>query len=125
VSSPLLTKTWARPTFSNNQPGVVSLTMIDDWCTDVLLDKGVWGKDPNSGNPIRLPTCQYDLVNMDWSAEAVLNSCTPALRYDLETKVPIEDHKGPKLGQHEKLWPFQTTGKEGYTHRLLGVIRHC
>jgi hypothetical protein len=78
------------------QPGLVSLATIDDWCTDVL-DKGVWGKDPNSGDPIRLPTCQYDLVNMDWSAEAVLNSCTPALCYDLETKVPIEDHNGPKL----------------------------
>jgi hypothetical protein len=78
------------------QPGMVNQTAIDDWCSAVL-DNGVWGKDADSDTPIRLPICQYDLVNMDWSAEAVLNSCTPALRYDLENKVAIQDHNGPKL----------------------------
>jgi hypothetical protein len=78
------------------QPGMVNQAAIDDWCS-AILDKGVWGKDAASGDPVRLPICQYDLVNMDWSAEAVLNSCTPALRYDLENKVAIQDHNGPKL----------------------------
>ena len=77
-------------------PGMVTQANIDLWCTDVL-DKGVWGRTAGSDAIVRLPVCQYDLVNMDWSAEAVLNSCTPALRYDLENKVAIHNHNGPKL----------------------------
>jgi hypothetical protein len=78
------------------QPGMVNVADIDTWCSD-LLETGVWGTDKDSGDTVRLPVCQYDLVNMDWSAEAVLNSCTPALRYDLENKVALQHHTGPKL----------------------------
>lgn len=77
------------------QPGLVNQKILDDWC-DSILTHGVWYKN-SAGTTIRHSVCPYDLVNMDWSAEAVLNSCTPALRYDLENKVAIHDHNGPKL----------------------------
>jgi hypothetical protein len=77
------------------QPGLVNQQNIDDWINSILL-QGVWHKDP-TGTICRHPVCQHDLTNMDWSAEAVLNSCTPALRYDLENKVDIQFHNGPKL----------------------------
>jgi hypothetical protein len=75
---------------------MVNQDTVNEWCSNVL-DKSVWGKDPTSGDSIRLPTCPYDLVNMDGSADAILNSCTLVLCYDLETKVAFEDRKGPKL----------------------------
>jgi hypothetical protein len=75
---------------------MVNQDTFNEWCSNVL-DKGVWGKDPTSGDSIHLPTCPYDLVNMDGSADAILNSCTLVLCYDLETKVAIEDRKGSKL----------------------------
>jgi uncharacterized OB-fold protein len=77
------------------QPGLVNQQNIDDWIDSILL-QGVWHKD-STGTISRHPVCQHDLTNMDWSAEAVLNSCTPALRYDLENKVDIQFHNGPKL----------------------------
>lgn len=77
------------------QPGMINQRNLLDWCDDILTH-GVWTKDA-SGLPARHPLCPYDQINMDWSAEAVLNSCTPALRYDLEQKVPLADHNGPQL----------------------------
>jgi hypothetical protein len=77
------------------QPGMVNQRDLLSWCADISVN-GVWTKDDN-GDPVRAPLCPYDQVNMDWSAEAVLNSCTPALRYDLEQKVPLTDQSGPQL----------------------------
>jgi hypothetical protein len=67
--------------------------MVDTWCEDVL-SKGVH-RDPSIGG--RHTLCPYDKTNMSWSGDALLNSCTVALRTDLETRVAIKDRNGPSL----------------------------
>ena len=75
------------------EPGLVTKTMVDTWCEDVL-SKGVH-RNPTLG--IRYPPCPFDKTNMSWSGDALLNSCTVALRTDLETRVAIQDRTGPNL----------------------------
>ena len=55
------------------EPGRCTSDIIDTWCDD-LLNQGVI--DPSSSSTTRFPVCQYDRINMLWSAEAMLNSCT-------------------------------------------------
>ena len=68
------------------EPGLIDTKMIEEWIED-LLAYGVNGKRP----------CTYDKTNLAWSGEAILNSCTDALRLDLETTVPLADQNGPTL----------------------------
>jgi len=75
------------------EPGRCTSAIIDTWCND-LLTQGVI--DPSS-TATRLPVCQWDRINMLWSAEAMLNSCTEDLKHDLKLSVDLDDRFGPKL----------------------------
>jgi len=76
------------------EPGRCTSAIIDTWCDD-LLSQGVI--NPSSSSAIRFPVCQYDRINMLWSAEAMLNSCTEDLKHDLKLSVDSDDCFGPKL----------------------------
>ena len=78
-------------------PGMVDEDTIKSWCKD-LLEDGVAQKDSN--NPdliIRHAVCEYDETNLAWSGQALLNSCSDALSYDLRETVPVTEHTGPQL----------------------------
>jgi hypothetical protein len=76
------------------EPGLVTKTMVDTWCEDVL-SKGV---HENPTLRVRHPLCPFDKTKMSWSGDTLLNSCTVlALRTDLETRVAIQDRNGPNL----------------------------
>jgi len=78
-------------------PGMVDEDTIKTWCKD-LLEDGVAEKDKN--NPdliIRHAVCEYDETNLAWSGQALLNSCSDALSYDLRETVPVTEHTGPQL----------------------------
>ena len=64
-------------------PGMVTTTMVGTWCDD-LLTNGVHDPIPTSGH---LPVCLLDGINMRWSGEALLNSCTETLKQDLKLAV--------------------------------------
>jgi len=75
------------------EPGRCTSAIIDTWCND-LLSQGVIDL---SSSATRLPICQYDCINMLWSAEAMLNSCAEDLKHDLKLSVDSDDRFGPKL----------------------------
>lgn len=77
------------------EPGLVTQAIVDTWCKDLLVS-GVATLDPD-GSIKTAPVCSYDRVNLHWSGEALLNSCSPALRQDLENHVSIKDRNGPNL----------------------------
>jgi hypothetical protein len=35
---------------------------------------------------------------MDWSGDALLNSCTDLMRKTLEREIPLDDRNGPRTG---------------------------
>jgi hypothetical protein len=77
------------------EPGLVTPAIIDVWCTDLLVS-GVWKRQPD-GSLQRQATCPFDRINLHWSGEALLSSCTPALRLDLENQIPLVHRNGPSL----------------------------
>ena len=56
------------------QPGLLTADMITTWIDD-LKSNGV--QDGAGG---RLTVCAYDRINLDWSYDAVVNSCSAALQ---------------------------------------------
>jgi hypothetical protein len=78
------------------EPGLVTKTMVDDWCEDIL-SKGVH-KNPTIGG--HHSPCPFDKTNMSWSGDSLLNSCTVALRTDLETRVAIKDRTVLEIQQY-------------------------
>ena len=75
------------------EPGMCTTATVDAWCTDLLTVGARSKRDPS----IRSPVCAYDRVNLMWSGEALLNSCTEALKQDLKLSLPPDDRSGPKL----------------------------
>ena len=55
------------------QPGFVSTDLVESWVKD-LADLGV---HDGAGN--RLAVCEFDVMNLQYSFRAILNSCTPLL----------------------------------------------
>ena len=79
------------------EPGMCTDSIVNTWCSDVMLN-GVF--DPNNTNSNSLSThsvCSYDRTNMVWSGEALLSSCTEALKQDLKFNVPEAERYGPNL----------------------------
>lgn len=74
------------------EPGMTSREIVTDWCKSVLTT-GVVQK----GSTTPLEKCPYDRINMIWSGEALLNSCTETLRQDLKLAVLPSDRTGPHL----------------------------
>ena len=72
-------------------PGVVTKQMIQQWIID-LTQLGVYRTDGT-----RHPVCPFDVQNLQLSAEAVLNSCTPQLHQDLEDQLLPGERDGPMI----------------------------
>jgi len=90
-------------TYMLQEPGRCTSSAIDLWCVD-LLTTGVIQAPPTAtctGGMLGTPTChlpcKYDRINMLWSGEALLNSCTDALKQDLKLTVDPDNHFDPKL----------------------------
>jgi hypothetical protein len=45
----------------------------------------------------RLPVCPYDRTNLEWSYDAVLNSCSDALVLDLKRNLKVDQATGPAI----------------------------
>jgi len=67
------------------EPGMCTSDVIKTWCEDVIT-KGVHDLS-DASNPSRHGVCDYDRINMIWSGEALLNSCTEALKQDLKFNI--------------------------------------
>ena len=74
--------------------GSVTVPMVDTWC-EQLATTGI--SYIQNGRPVTLPVCEHDITNMRWSAEALLNSCTEALKEDIKHQVEESDRSGPKI----------------------------
>ena len=57
-------------------PGYVNDQMVDDFVDD-MINNGCWDHSKPFGSRTRLPVCKYDKLNLQWSAKAVVNSCSP------------------------------------------------
>ena len=75
------------------EPGMCTDALITAWCEDVVT----MGVHDNIVNNSRHPVCSYDRTNMVWSGEALLSSCTEALKQDLKFNVPEDKRFGPNL----------------------------
>ena len=71
------------------QPSLVNKSMLQTWIQD-LSTLGVY--DARQG---RLPVCSYDLKNLDWSYDAVFNSCSAKLQRQLDSRLAPADRNGP------------------------------
>ena len=72
------------------QPGLINKSMLQTWIQD-LSTLGVY--DPASGG--RLPVCPYDQTNLDWSYDAIINSCSAKLERELDSNLDPADRNGP------------------------------
>jgi hypothetical protein len=52
--------------------------------------------DPLATNG-QLPVCPYDRTNLEWSYDAVLNSCSDALVLDLKRNLKVDQATGPAI----------------------------
>ena len=78
------------------EPGLIDTGMVSTWTVDLLVD-GVHSTTGSTKYRSRDPVCDYDRTNLTWSGEALLNSCSSALRLELETTVSIALRNGPVL----------------------------
>ena len=70
------------------QPGLINKSMLRSGIKDLTTD-GV--NDPAG----RLPVCSYDQTNLDWSYDAVINSCSAKLERELDSNLDPADRNGP------------------------------
>ena len=73
------------------RPSLLSEDMITTWIQDLKVD-GV--HDQKGG---RLPVCPYDRTNLNWSYDAIMNSCTPDLVEELKSNLTPSQQVGPWL----------------------------
>ena len=71
------------------QPGLVNKSMLQAWIQDLTV-LGV--HDPINGT---LPVCTYDQTNLDWSYDAVINSCSAKLERELDSNLDPAERNGP------------------------------
>ena len=77
------------------EPGMCTSDLIRTWCEDVITN-GVHDFS-DASNPTRHGICDYDRINMIWSGEALLNSCTEALKQDLKFNIQPDERYGPEV----------------------------
>ena len=92
------------------QPGFVDTNLVECWIQDLTQD-GV--HDPDSGS--RLNVCDFDIMNLQFSFHAVLNSCSALLRQDLLNNLPPSKHTGPEalMLLLNKVYPSSYTKVKG------------
>ena len=54
------------------QPAMLNASMLTDWLRALRRD----GVPDGTGG--KLPLCPYDKTNLEWSYDAIMNSCSPA-----------------------------------------------
>ena len=98
-------------------PGVVTKQMIQQWIID-LTQLGVYRSDGT-----RHPVCPFDVQNLQLSAEAVLNSCTPQLHQDLEDQLLPGERDGPMILHRtiENCSRITYSRVEGLTNKLKAL----
>ena len=75
-------------------PGLVNRPLVETW-VDRLLTKGVTDALTGATHAV----CPYDKLNLQLSAEAILNSCSETLRQDLIATIPASEMYGPLVLQ--------------------------
>jgi hypothetical protein len=72
-----------------DQPSLLTKAVVDTWVQD-LKTNGV-----HDGRGGRLALCPYDRMNLDWSYDTVLNSCSANLVLQLKNNLTASEHNGP------------------------------
>ena len=72
-----------------HSPGLVTPDVLSEWITDLRTD-GVWDHT-NPSNATRLAVCPTDDTNLDWSKDALLNSCTEGLKQQIKDSLKGKD----------------------------------
>jgi hypothetical protein len=75
------------------RPAILTKDFVDVWIKNLTVD-GVFSNGVTSN---RLPLCPYDRTNLEWSYDAVLNSCSDALVLDLKRNLKDDQATGPAL----------------------------
>ena len=73
------------------QPGLLTAEVITTWIEDLKIN----GVPDGTGG--RLTVCAYDRMNLDWSYDAVMNSCSDALQRELKSNLTASQHTGPAV----------------------------
>ena len=73
------------------RPAMLTKDVVDKWIKNLTVD-GV----PVTGKS-NLPVCPYDLTNLEWSYDTILNSCSDALVLDLKRNLKDDQATGPAL----------------------------
>ena len=96
------------------QPGFVSTDLVESWVKD-LTTLGV-----HDGTGGRLTVCEFDVMNLQYSFHAILNSCTPLLRQDLLNNLAPGKHTGPQalMLLLTKVYPSSYTKVKGLIQAL-------
>jgi hypothetical protein len=96
------------------QPGFVSTELVESWVKD-MADLGV-----HDGAGGRLAVCQFDVMNLQYSYHAIINSCTPLLRQDLLNNLAPGKHTGPQalMLLLTKVYPSSYTKVKGLIQAL-------
>ena len=77
-------------------PGYVNDQMVDDF-VDNMINNGCWDHSKPHGSRTRLPVCKYDKLNLQWSAKAVVVSCSPQLGQEALDNLPPAKHTGTQI----------------------------
>jgi len=96
------------------QPGFVNTELVESWVKD-LADSGV-----HDGKGGRLTVCEFDVMNLQYSYHAILNSCTASLRQDLINNLAPGKHTGPQalMLLLTKVYPTSYTKVKGLIQAL-------
>ena len=120
-------------------PGLVNESMVTEWLYD-LTQLGA-----RSQTLRRHPVCRYDLINLDLSGHAILNSCSDDLSADLKDEIQPGSRSGPyvlykvlekvykpdlaKLEELKdklkavKLTSFEGENVDSYKFKVVGILR--
>lgn len=93
--------------------GRISDEMANTWIDDVLRD----GVFTSPGSSMRYELCPYDADNMEISGDAILNSCSPALKRTIMRELQVEERNGVSV--------FFSAIRNGRTFRNANVRSMC
>ena len=76
------------------QPAMLNASLMKEWLQALRHD----GVPDDKG--ATLPLCPYDKTNLEWSYDAIMNSCSPALQRQLKNQLTPQDQYGPMVLFH-------------------------
>ena len=77
------------------EPGYTTPDMVETWIKDLTTKGVVDTTDPTMQT--RHAVCEYDIVNLDWSGQAVLNSCSTMLKQEIQDTLDASQLTGPQV----------------------------